>query len=313
MTHRIWIAYFVITSLFSGLSLAASPQSLSMRVETPSPVNDMCPIGKEPIDGKTFVVHDGRTVGFCCPGCDDAFLAWTKERRDSFVETASRRDNSDGEGQGADEKKPQSSPASPPGDPYILDHCPVSGQKLGSMGKPVVKTIQGREVRFCCGGCVESFESDPTTYWRKADPEIAKQQLPYYPLDTCIVTGEPLTEDGEFVGVDHVYKNRLVRLCCKTCVGKFEADPIPYLTKLDSEIVTTQRKDYPLENCAVVDGSRLGAMGEPAEIVVANRLVRFCCASCLPTFHEDPATFIGRIDKAWKPIHERPIGGHGGR
>ncbi len=36
--------------------------------------------------------------------------------------------------------------------PYTLDTCPVSGEKLGSMGDPSVKMYDGREVRFCGGG-----------------------------------------------------------------------------------------------------------------------------------------------------------------
>ena len=40
------------------------------------------------------------------------------------------------------------------GDAYSLSTCPISGKKLGSMGDPVVRLYEGREVRYCCGGCI---------------------------------------------------------------------------------------------------------------------------------------------------------------
>ena len=39
------------------------------------------------------------------------------------------------------------------GDPYPLTTCPITGEKLGAMGEPVVKLYEGREVRFCCKSC----------------------------------------------------------------------------------------------------------------------------------------------------------------
>lgn len=47
---------------------------------------------------------------------------------------------------------------------YPLDTCIVSGAPLGSMGEPVVYSHDGIEVRFCCAGCIETFEEDPQEY-----------------------------------------------------------------------------------------------------------------------------------------------------
>lgn len=52
---------------------------------------------------------------------------------------------------------------------YPLDVCVVTGQKLGSMGDPIVITHEGREVRFCCGGCVAKFKAEPAKYLAKLD------------------------------------------------------------------------------------------------------------------------------------------------
>lgn len=53
-----------------------------------------------------------------------------------------------------------------------------------------------------------------------------------FPLKTCIVTGDELGDDP----VDVTYKGRLIRLCCKSCVKKFNANPAKYLAILDKEI-----------------------------------------------------------------------------
>lgn len=59
-----------------------------------------------------------------------------------------------------------------------------------------------------------------------------------YPLTTCVVSGDKL-EDGEMgPPVDYIYKqegkpDRLVRLCCKSCIKKFNKDPQKYLKMID--------------------------------------------------------------------------------
>ena len=119
-----------------------------------------------------------------------------------------------------------------PKDEYPLSTCPVSGQELGSMGDPIVKTIDGREVRFCCGGCPSKFEGDPEKYGKKMDTAIAKAQAESYPLSTCVVSGEKLGGDmGDIV--DYIHENKLVRFCCKGCVKDFKKDPAKYLLKLE--------------------------------------------------------------------------------
>ncbi|MDP7069960.1 MAG: hypothetical protein QF561_01265 [Phycisphaerales bacterium] len=50
---------------------------------------------------------------------------------------------------------------------YPIDTCVVTGQTLGSMGAPVELIAGGRLVRFCCGGCLYSFDADPAKYLAK--------------------------------------------------------------------------------------------------------------------------------------------------
>lgn len=184
-------------------------------------------------------------------------------------------------------------------DPYPLTTCPVSGEKLGEMGEPVVREYDGREVRFCCKMCVSKFEASKDEYWKKIDAQIVKDQLAFYPLTTCVISDEPLTEDGEDISVNFVYENRLVRFCCRKCVNTFLKDPDAVLTKLDAAVIQQQRKNYPLQTC-LVSGEKLGSMGDPYEVVIDNHLVRMCCQGCEAELRANPLTYLTTLDEAWK-------------
>ena len=51
--------------------------------------------------------------------------------------------------------------------PYALDTCIVSGEKLGSMGEPVVIQHENQEIKFCCDSCIPKFKNDPAKYLEK--------------------------------------------------------------------------------------------------------------------------------------------------
>lgn len=61
--------------------------------------------------------------------------------------------------------------------PYPLTTCIVSGEKLGGMGDPYVHTYQDREIKFCCKGCLKTFNKDAAGYVKKID-EAAKKSKP---------------------------------------------------------------------------------------------------------------------------------------
>ncbi|MBL8765272.1 MAG: hypothetical protein JNM07_13490 [Phycisphaerae bacterium] len=196
--------------------------------------------------------------------------------------------------------------AKTPGDPYPLATCPITGKKLGSMGDPIVKTYDGREVRFCCGMCPPKFEKDLTKTIAKLDEAIVKDQLPLYPLDSSVVTGKKLPEKP----IDWVYNNRLVRLADEAEKAEFQKDPAKHLAALDKATIEKQSKDYPLKTCPV-SKDELGAMGEGKDLVIAGRLIRLCCASCEKDVRKDPVKFIAMIDEARKGAGGKKDDGHG--
>lgn len=257
-------------------------------------VNAMCPIGKEPIVPSAGTVeYKGKIVGLCCPGCGEAFLAWDEARKDEFVVLAVARREPGAERHGRPADESATGAASPgPSYPYTLPGCPVGGP-LGSMGDPVVKIYDNREVRFCCAGCIEQFEGNKAKYWGEIDRKTVAQQLMHYPIEACIVAGDKLGEEA----INHVHNNRLVRLANADAAAAFKAEPAKYLKDLDEKIIEIQLADYPMDHCPV--GGPLGSMGEPVNFIYMNRLVRLCCGGCEKSLVNNPAKYMTKLDKAY--------------
>lgn len=136
--------------------------------------------------------------------------------------------------------------------------------------------------------------------WAEAPPEpVANEQeaavIPY-PLETCLVSGEPLDALG--APVRYLHGNQEVLFCCDGCRPKFEADPQPYLERIDAALIEQQRASYPLETC-LVSGMALGSMGEPIDHLHEGRLVRFCCDGCREPFAKDPASHLKNLEAAY--------------
>lgn len=256
------------------------------------PINAMCPIGKEPVVPSAGTVeYNGKIIGLCCPGCGNQFLAWDDARKDRFVAMAVAQ-REPGQREAAPSVPATGAGVAGPTFTYTLPDCPVGGP-LGSMGEPVVKIYDNREVRFCCAGCLGEFEGNQTKYWDEIDAKVIQQQLMHYPIETCIVTGDKLGDDT----VNHVHNNRLVRLANAGAAATFKADPVRYLGALDEVIIETQLPKYPMDNCPV--GGPLGSMGEPVNFIYMNRLVRFCCGGCEKALVDEPAKYMAKLDKAY--------------
>lgn len=66
------------------------------------------------------------------------------------------------------------------------------------------------------------------------EAEIIAKARPNYPLKTCIVTGDELTDSA----IDYIHReagkpDRLVRFCCDGCIDDFKAEPAKFLKKID--------------------------------------------------------------------------------
>ncbi len=68
----------------------------------------------------------------------------------------------------AEAPKPSPPPSGiPKVKPYPLDTCIVADEKLGSMGKPIVFTHEGQEIKICCKSCKSKFLKDPGKFLEK--------------------------------------------------------------------------------------------------------------------------------------------------
>ena len=88
---------------------------------------------------------------------------------------------------GTDESAPPTAvetekvPAANEVDPYPLSNCIVSGESLADLGEPVVIDHEGREVRFCCNDCVDSFKRNPSRFLEKMSRLIGTGTNPLDP------------------------------------------------------------------------------------------------------------------------------------
>jgi YHS domain-containing protein len=51
--------------------------------------------------------------------------------------------------------------------PDKLATCPVSGDKLGEMGKPFLMEYKDQEVKLCGKDCKKDFDKDPAKFMKK--------------------------------------------------------------------------------------------------------------------------------------------------
>ncbi|WP_404309635.1 hypothetical protein [Neorhodopirellula lusitana] len=126
--------------------------------------------------------------------------------------------------------------------------CPVSGQPLGSMGKPPKITIGNKSLFVCCAGCTKKVEASPEQYLTKyytAKGEQVREGVFKSTLadaaaiaaqKTCPVMDEPLGGMGVPGKVN--VNGKAVYICCPGCAKKLHAQPDKYLAKLKQMGVT---------------------------------------------------------------------------
>lgn len=126
--------------------------------------------------------------------------------------------------------------------------CPVSGQPLGSMGKPPKITIGDKSLFVCCAGCTKKVEASPDQYLTKyynAKGEQVREGVFKSTLGdaaaiaaqkTCPVMDEPLGGMGVPGKVN--VNGKAVYICCPGCAKKLVAEPDKYLAALKAKGIT---------------------------------------------------------------------------
>ena len=102
--------------------------------------------------------------------------------------------------------------------------CPVTGERLGSMGAPVRAKSGDRTVFLCCKSCL-SKPMKPEA-WKQAQKNMAEAQ------GVCPVMDEELPENPASI----VVEGRTVFVCCKPCIKKIQKDPAKALAVVDAQL-----------------------------------------------------------------------------
>lgn len=126
--------------------------------------------------------------------------------------------------------------------------CPVSGQSLGSMGKPPKVQLGDKALFVCCAGCVDKLKKSSDEYLTKYYTAKGKEVRPGVFESTladadaiaaqkvCPVMDEPLGGMGVPGKVN--VKGKAVFICCAGCAKKLAAEPDKYLAALKEKGVT---------------------------------------------------------------------------
>ncbi len=179
-----------------------------------------CPIMDKPVDATMeSTVVNGQQVFVCCPPCIAKIQA--------DVEGSLAKVNASYVAYVAKERQALSDQLHA----MAQGICPVSGQELGSMGKPVKVKVGEEEVAFlCCKGCVG--KQIKAEHWSTIQTNLAAAQ------EICPVMDKPV--DATMTSA--VVNGRRIFVCCPPCIEKIQAEPEAYVAKLDAQIAENTRQ-----------------------------------------------------------------------
>ncbi|HEY5313442.1 MAG TPA: efflux RND transporter periplasmic adaptor subunit, partial [Pirellulales bacterium] len=151
--------------------------------------------------------------------------------------------------------------------------CPVlKGSRLGAMGVPVKLVIDGRTVFVCCPSCRDdAIENAAETLAKVAalQGQSAASKPPAKALPTAKALPPSAGDARE---------------------AKIKAS-LASLPPHDRKLATAQRF------CAVLETSRLGAMGPPVKLVLDGQSVFVCCEGCREEALENPQATLAKLKR----------------
>lgn len=169
-----------------------------------------CPIMNKPVDAtmKSTVVN-GQRVFVCCPPCiekiqKDSTTALQKVNANyQAYMTAQANDNAEAL--------------------HIAAQaiCPVTGEKLGTMGKPVKVKVGEEHVYVCCKACLS--KKIDINHWKTVQGNLAKAQ------GICPIMKKPVDASMKST----VINGRKIFVCCPPCIEKIEKKPAVYVAELN--------------------------------------------------------------------------------
>ena len=185
----------------------------------------ICPVMEKELPAKpkwTFV--KGQIVYICCPPCTKKIQAEPDKylgKVDSYYQASLKKPTKPSASNNA--TKAASLPTNRDElKAAVQGICPVSGNQLGTMGKPIRVKAGGMNLYLCCEGCKEGKVNQD--HWATIQHNIAKAQ------GICPVMEKELPANAKSA----VIEGQLVFVCCPPCTKKIEKDPRKFLGKIDS-------------------------------------------------------------------------------
>ena len=212
--------------------------------------------------------------------------------------------------------------------------CPVTGEELGSMGRPIPVSVSGRTIQVCCQACVAAVQRNPEKYLQRVAEEIGtmRSHAPQGSSDPrqsnlqasgqrlCPVTGEELGSMGPPIPV--TVSGRTIQVCCEACVAAVKRNPAKYFAKVADEMGSASgRRDMNardqfspptqarVQRLCPVTGEELGSMGPPIPVTVSGRTIQVCCEACVATVKRNPAKYFAKVESEWNSNPMRPTSG----
>lgn len=160
----------------------------------------------------------------------------------------------------------------------VQEICPVSGEKLGSMGELIKIQVDGETAFLCCDGC--KGQAINREHWTAIQANMAKAQK------ICPVMKRELPENASST----VVNGRRFFVCCPPCSKKIAADPATYTAIVDEKYKAyvhdaaapeVAHLRIAAQKICPVSGRELGSMGEPVIAKTADgEEVFLCCKGC---------------------------------
>jgi hypothetical protein len=178
-------------------------------------------------------------------------------------------------------------------DAYYLSVCAWCGGLLGSRGEAVEVTRAGRPLRFCSGPCAADFDAAGAAAFERLDARMIADQRPHYPLKVSLLTGRPLGP----APIEFIWGNRLFMAVDEAERRRILASPAEAIRVLDRAVIAAQTPGYGMPTKCPVQGDIL-PNDEVIDIVVANRMIRVCCARCARAVRARPYQYLAMVEYA---------------
>jgi YHS domain-containing protein len=161
------LAVCLVLGLTCSLSFAAADKAKDAK--KPQPINKKCPVEGGDVDPDATIQYKGKTIGFCCAGCDKDF----EKDPAKFMAVIDKELAAEKKGGAADKKDDAKKGEGEKKQAELNTKCPVSGDDVD---KEVTQTYKGRTIAFCCKDCVKDFKKDPDKFIKKLDEEKAAKK-----------------------------------------------------------------------------------------------------------------------------------------